>query len=135
MSCVPALFIVPMTVTSPSLIGSAVTMPSSGEVTVVLESESRLAARSAPVDSHALLGRGEVGLGRLEGRLGLLEVGLRQDVALEVPLGALVVELRLRGGGLRGVEVVAHRLQVGLAPLGLRRRAGPGRSGAGAAPS
>ena len=50
MSCVPALFIVPMTVTSPSLIGSAVTTPSSGAVTVVFDSESRLAARLAEVE-------------------------------------------------------------------------------------
>ncbi len=49
MSCVPALFIVPMTVTSPSLTGRVVTMPSIGAVTVVLERESRLAARSAIV--------------------------------------------------------------------------------------
>ena len=48
-SCVPALFIVPMTVTSPSLTGRAVTMPAIGERTVVFESESRLAARSAPL--------------------------------------------------------------------------------------
>ena len=68
-SCVPALFIVPMTVTSPSLIGRAVTMPSSGAVTVVFESESRLAARSADRRVHALLGRGEVGLGRVEADL------------------------------------------------------------------
>ncbi len=46
----PALFIVPMTVTSPSLIGSEVTMPSIGAVTVVLDRESRLAARSAMVE-------------------------------------------------------------------------------------
>ncbi len=49
-SCVPALFIVPMTVTSPSLIGRKVTMPSMGAVTVVFESESRLATRSALVE-------------------------------------------------------------------------------------
>ncbi len=50
MSCVPALFIVPMTVTSPSLIGSAVTTPSIGAVTVVLESAFWLAARLALVE-------------------------------------------------------------------------------------
>ena len=46
-SCVPGLFIVPMTVTSPSLTGRFVTTPSIGARTVVLESVSREAFRFA----------------------------------------------------------------------------------------
>ena len=51
-SCVPGLFIVPMTVTSPSLTGRYVITPAIGALTVVLESESRLAARFAPDSSR-----------------------------------------------------------------------------------
>ncbi len=50
MSCVPALFIVPMTVTSPSLTGRPVTMPAIGDVTVVLDREFWLPARAAPAE-------------------------------------------------------------------------------------
>ena len=46
-SCVPGLFIVPMTVTSPSLTGRSVTMPLIGARTVVFESVSREALKFA----------------------------------------------------------------------------------------
>ena len=47
MSWVPALFIVPTTVTSPALILKVVTVPSIGERTVVLDRSSREALSTA----------------------------------------------------------------------------------------
>ena len=51
MSCVPGLFMVPITVTSPAFTRSVVTTPSMGARTVVLESVSREAFRPARVCS------------------------------------------------------------------------------------
>ena len=66
---------------------------------------------------HALLGRFERRLRRVERRLGLLVLGLREDVGVEVSLRALVVALGLLGGGPGGVEVVAHGGEARLAAL------------------
>ncbi len=54
MSCVPGLFMVPITVTSPALTRRVVTMPSIGAMIVVFESVSRVATRLACVWSYRL---------------------------------------------------------------------------------
>ena len=79
-STVPALFIVPMTATSPSSTGSAVTMPAIGARMVVFGQRVARGGEVLARLADALLERRRRSRARSRGALRAIEVGARDDL-------------------------------------------------------
>jgi hypothetical protein len=104
-NCVPGLFIVPSTVTSPALTRSAVTIPEMGERTVDFVTVSWFTLTMARFCSIRCFRRLVGALGAVVARLGALKIGVGDDARFVVLPRPIEVALRLVPRRPRGFEV------------------------------